>query len=540
MTQSTWSLAGTSSCASAGSTGMALTTAHSADAVPYSIRLPQPASLAPVASIISSSRTTILEWVEKTWMDNLKLPQNLVVYAFSMPLQLSLGQIIEIRDMVQRWVRWNILESLAAYHSVVEMLFGIMKNALVRDSLWISHTIAEEISQCLSRDVYILRQQLVAIFRDPEKYTSFLACRGILAQRLLDLLQDLLDSFPRSSTRSRLSKALVRLSRASGLHPTCFPLTDLQIMGHQVAAGAFGDIFRGLIRGQVVVSVKIMRIFLDAEVRAAARAFGREALIWRQLSHPNLLPFFGLYYLETRLCLVSPWMSNGNVLKFLENVLPPDTVRFSLMLDVAMGLEYLHENQVVHGDLKGMNVLVTPSRRACVADFGLSSIVDAMTLQFTHSTTNASGGTLRYQAPELLSGAMQNHYGSDIYAFACVCYEIWTGKAPFFEFILDAPVIFNVLTGIRPSRPTAIPFDHDLWLLLQDCWKKNSCDRPDASQIVQHLVGPTIGAKPAGAAIDWDETNSAKCRRSLHDWPLLPSVNAIERLIFGDDVVDGE
>ncbi|KAJ7826994.1 kinase-like domain-containing protein, partial [Mycena olivaceomarginata] len=375
--------------------------------------------------------------------------------------------------------------------------------------------------------------QLVLIFHNSESYKDFLACRGDLAQRLLDLLQDLLDLFPESSARPRLSKALVRLSRASGLHPTCFSLTDLQIMGPQVAAGAFGDIWKGSVRGQSV-SVKIMRLFRDAEVRAAAQAFGHEALIWRQLSHPNLLPFLGLYYVENRLCLVSPWMSNGHVLQFLENYAPPDTDRLSLMLDVAIGLEYLHGKYVVHGDLKGMNILVTPSRRACVADFGLSSIVDAMSLRFTHSTASARGGTSRYQAPELLMGQMQNHYGSDVYAFGCVCYEILTGKAPFYEFFLDAPVIFKVLAGFRPSRPATIPSDDGLWLLLQDCWSQQSYDRPNASQIVQHLVGPTVGAKIMAATVDWDETISSKCRRSLQDWPLLPSISEIERQIFGD------
>jgi serine/threonine protein kinase len=59
--------------------------------------------------------------------------------------------------------------------------------------------------------------------------------------------------------------------------------------------------------------------------------FSREALIWRQLSHPNVLPFFGLYYLENRLCLVSPWMENGNMMEFLTNENPDLTDRLSLV-----------------------------------------------------------------------------------------------------------------------------------------------------------------------------------------------------------------
>ncbi|KAJ6487855.1 kinase-like domain-containing protein [Mycena sanguinolenta] len=372
---------------------------------------------------------------------------------------------------------------------------------------------------------------MVSILRDSESCTNFLACRGEIAQQLLDLLQDLLDSFPESSSRSRLSKALERLSRVSGLHPTCFPLTGLQKVGQQVAAGAFGDIWKGLLRGQSV-SVKIMRLFRDEDTKHALQEFGHEALIWRQLSHPNLLPFFGLHYLDNRLCLVSPWMSNGHVIQFLENA-PPDTDRVSLMLDVAMGLEYLHGKQVVHGDLKGMNILVTPSHRACVADFGLSTIADAMTLRFTHSTASPKAGTPRYQAPELLLTNTPNHFGSDVYAFGCVCYEILTGKVPFHEITRDVTVMIKVLDGLRPSRPETITINEDLWSLIQGCWEKESRDRPITSQIVQQLVGLAIGATAVESTTDWDETFSSRSRRSFREWPLLPSVTAIERRIFG-------
>ncbi|KAJ7185676.1 kinase-like domain-containing protein [Mycena filopes] len=391
--------------------------------------------------------------------------------------------------------------------------------------------------ECLYGDICALQEQIVLILRERGTYKSLLACRDDVAQKLLDLLQDLLDSFPRSPNRPRLSKALLRLSRSSGLHPTCFPLTGMEKVGEQVAGGAFGDVWKGLVGGQSV-SVKIMRLFKSEEVKAALQIkdFGREAVIWRQLSHPNVLAFYGLYYLERRLCLVSPWMENGHVLQFLRHA-PPDTDRVSLMLDIATGLEYLHGEHVVHGDLKGMNILVTPSRRACVADFGLSSIADAMTLKFTHSTASARGGTPRYMAPELLSSTEPaNHFESDVFAFACVCYEMLTGKPPYFNIPRDVTVILMVPQGLRPTRPDTIRADDSLWLLLEKCWEAKPEDRPTVPQIIQHLVGPTIGAKFSQAAIDWDESFSAKFRRSLQEWPLLPSVSAIEREIFGDGV----
>ncbi|KAJ7108595.1 kinase-like domain-containing protein [Mycena epipterygia] len=345
------------------------------------------------------------------------------------------------------------------------------------------------------------------------------------------MVRQLLDLFPDSRDRPLFYKALLRLCRASDLHPTCFALSGLQRLGQQVAGGGFGDIWKSLLHGQSV-SVKVMRLFEDADVKALLKEFGREAVIWRQFSHPNLLPFYGLYYVENRLCLVSPWMENGHILKFLKSA-PADTNRVSLILDVALGLQYLHKERVVHGDLKGMNILVTPSGRACVADFGLSSIVDVLTLRFTHSTTSArGGGTARYQAPELLLNS-PNHFASDVYAFACVCYEILTGKAPFFEIKQDVAVGMNVLNGLRPTRLETMPHD-SLWLLLQDCWEAKPANRPNITQIIQQLVRFPIRAKTTQSTADWDEKFCSKFRRSLQEWPMLPSVTEIERRIFGD------
>ncbi|KAJ7909328.1 kinase-like domain-containing protein, partial [Mycena leptocephala] len=333
-----------------------------------------------------------------------------------------------------------------------------------------------------------------------------------------------------------LSKALLRLSGACELHPTCFTLAGLEEVGPQVAGGGFGDICKGLVGGQNV-AVKSMRRFRDDDVKIAIKKFGREALIWRQLSHPNLLPFFGIYTYESRLCLVSPWMDNGDLTEVL-NKASSDMDRVSLIVDVAMGLEYLHSQHVVHGDLKAANILVTPSGRACIADFGLASVVDVLSFTFTHTSNSRRPGTVRYQAPELLSNQRPNHFGSDVYAFACLCYEarqkilavfilrnsllgqILTGRVPFFEIRSDAAVLFKVvIQGGHPTRLEIIS-PADLWFLLENCWKQNPDERPTMAAIFQRLVNQPIGAQIKQSPSDWDEAYSARFRRSVQDQPL--------------------
>ncbi|KAJ7267326.1 kinase-like domain-containing protein [Mycena rebaudengoi] len=445
----------------------------------------------------------------------------------------------ELRKLVGRWAEWDMLTSLANYYSVIETLFKFVADCT--SGSVDRRAASEEMFLCLSRDLSAIFSHFTLILSDPTTYKAFLGCRGTRAQQLLDLLQDLLDYDNFSLARPHLSKALLRLSRASGLHPRCASLSNLQIIGHQVAGGGFGDIFKGLVGGRQVC-VKAMRIFNGRDVEEVSKSFGHEALIWRQLSHPNLLPFFGLFRLENRLCLVSPWMENGNILQFLKKETVSDAGRISLMLDIAMGIEYLHKRNVVHGDLKAINILVTPSRRACITDFGLSTITDFMTsLQFTHSTEALRGGTTRWQAPELLciKNPDRNHFGSDIYAFACVCYEIITEKPPFYEITNQLVVMNRIIDGERPSRPAnwaKTPPLEAVWNLLQRCWEADRAKRPDAAQIIKQLSSAPILARTFQSAsfADWDEASTSKFRRSLQPRPLLPSVTQIESRVFGE------
>ncbi|KAJ7687713.1 kinase-like domain-containing protein [Mycena rosella] len=449
------------------------------------------------------------------WLD---IHQNFASFVLH-ELRFCDGPRNNLLELSKQWAEWDSLTSLASYQSVVNILLKYLGNKDLRKSA------AAETSQKLSQDVSTVLRQMTLVLGNLETCRLFLACRGTVAQQLLDLLQDLLDICYESTSRPVLSTALLRLSRESGLHPQCFTLSGLQKVGQQVAGGGYGDIWKGFVGGQTV-AVKSMRIFQEVDVKAALKGFGREAVIWRQLSHPNLLPFFGLYYLDTRLCLVSPWMEKGHLLDFFKNA-PSDINPVSLILDIAMGLGHLHSKNVVHGDLKATNILVTPSNRACIADFGLSSIVDVISLQFTHSTPRPQGGTARYQAPELLLGQSSIHFASDVYAFACVCYEILTARAPFFDLTNDAAVIMKVVEGHRPSRPSTVLQD-DLWRLIEDCWTPEPNQRPTMTEILQRLISLPVAVKRTQSEIGWDETYSARFRRSVQQWPLLPSITQIE------------
>ncbi|KAJ7145646.1 kinase-like domain-containing protein [Mycena epipterygia] len=310
-----------------------------------------------------------------------------------------------------------------------------------------------------------------------------------------------------------------KLSKRSGHHPRCFPIPDFRIDGSPVTGGAFADIWKCHFQKETVC-VKAIRMFEDSNLEKVMQAFRKEALIWRQLAHPNLLPFFGVYYMEDprpRLCLVSPWMENGNVFKYLQGN-PAGINRLSLVLDVAIGLAHLHGLEFVHGDLKALNVLVTRSGRAVIADFGQSSNVMLSRIPaFSSSTTLNIGGTLRWKAPEVLSGN-QNSVKSDVYAFAGVSYEILTGKVPFFE-VNDYAILLHVLINRKiPQQSSSI--SPDVWTLMEQCWDFEAENRPTARDIVARLSDPSIGAVRTKTASDWEPLYTAKFRSTLQEHTL--------------------
>lgn len=145
--------------------------------------------------------------------------------------------------------------------------------------------------------------------------------------------------------------AINRLSQKTGLYPTCYSLNNVEVDGKDpIAGGSFGDIFKGRL-GTQCVCLKVVRLFQNSQVlellkvrcdfptmifisgpHSMVKAFSREAVVWGQLSHPNLLPFYGIFNLtdtRSRICLVSPWMVNGNVNDFLRR--NPDADRQQLV-----------------------------------------------------------------------------------------------------------------------------------------------------------------------------------------------------------------
>ncbi|EDR08211.1 uncharacterized protein LACBIDRAFT_297628 [Laccaria bicolor S238N-H82] len=280
------------------------------------------------------------------------------------------------------------------------------------------------ISQTFLKNVGENLARILTDSSDNSGYKSLLRLEGDSAQKMLNFLQTLLDcSELVSLPRNDILGALLRLSKLSKLYPECLTIKSLERDGDVLDSGRFGEIYKGRSRNQTIC-LKVIKVNQKTKIKHLLK----EALLWGHLSHPNILPFYGIYHLEDtrgRISFVSPWMENGNVTEYLKR--HPLANRLLLTRDIVLGIQFLHQNQVIHGDLKGLNVLVNRSGRGCLADFGLANLVDENIPSWTSTETTGhqNGGTLRWQAPELISeGLAKATPASDIYSFACVCYEV--------------------------------------------------------------------------------------------------------------------
>ncbi|KDQ15851.1 hypothetical protein BOTBODRAFT_107971, partial [Botryobasidium botryosum FD-172 SS1] len=233
----------------------------------------------------------------------------------------------------------------------------------------------------------------------------------------------------------------------------------------------------------------------------------REMNILQRLEHPNILPFIGIFSQGPASYLISPWMKNGNALKYVQR--NPEVNCVSLLTQISEGLAYLHgrEPLVVHGDLRAENILISDDGNACITDFGLSELVMPLSnngVMSAPSTAWYVAGNPRWQAAEVLVAETKEEARrtkeTDIFAFGRVMIELFTRDVPFCFAAHDGAVLMAVARGILPERPlgndiVARGLNDAMWDLMTQCWDIDPTKRPSAENIVARLksVADVVG-----------------------------------------------
>ncbi|PIN16258.1 Tyrosine kinase [Handroanthus impetiginosus] len=243
-------------------------------------------------------------------------------------------------------------------------------------------------------------------------------------------------------------------------------------MGEKIAAGSCGDLYRGVYLGQDV-AIKVLRSeHLNNSVEVE---FAQEVAILRQVQHGNVVRFIGACTKLPHLCIVTEYMPGGSLYEYLhKNHLAlklPQLLKFAI--DVCKGMEYLHQKNVIHRDLKTANLLMDTCNVVKVADFGVARF------QNKGGVMTAETGTYRWMAPEVINHQPYDQK-ADVFSFAIVLWELVTAKVPY-DTMTPLQAALGVRQGLRPELPkNAHP---KLLNLMQRCWEAVPSDRPSFSEI---------------------------------------------------------
>ncbi|KAH8833412.1 kinase-like domain-containing protein [Flagelloscypha sp. PMI_526] len=299
--------------------------------------------------------------------------------------------------------------------------------------------------------------------------------------------------------RQHCRKAMRLIQKIAVEHhilPPKLELKGIEPAKHPFGGGGYSDVYKGS-WNEISICIKRLRIYLDPEEASiephkdkVIHAFLKEVLIWKQLTHPNILPFMGVSStcFPHQMSLISPYMKNGDIMNYLARVSqehsPTYAKRLGWLLGAARGMKYIHSMNIYHGDIKGANILIGDDDEALLADLGISSVAWSMSETLGWKTATAGGfkGSLRWMSPEvIIDSAPAKTTARDVYAFGSTILEVVTGCSPWSNVREDTKVILNLSQGKHPDRPSG--FGDDIWSIVELCWALNPLERLPAATI---------------------------------------------------------
>jgi serine/threonine protein kinase len=260
-----------------------------------------------------------------------------------------------------------------------------------------------------------------------------------------------------------------------------------------IGSGGYAEVFLGYQKSNNKV-VAIKRLHNVPQTQEQFEVFRREVDICSKLHHFAILPFVGVC-IEPPYCIVNEFMSGRNLYERLHGrgVLLDGTKLTIIALGIACGMEYLHVQEMIHRDLKSLNVLLDADDFPKVCDFGVSRYLDQNGELMTGSI-----GTPQWMAPEVLNSEMYDE-SADVYSYGIILWEMLTRNAPFAGW-QPMQVILRVVGGdARPIIPQNCPTN--LAKVIRNCWQREAKLRPSFATIKDDFLKGAVaypGTNPAG------------------------------------------
>ena len=289
---------------------------------------------------------------------------------------------------------------------------------------------------------------------------------------------------PQASSSSGPSDSAKRVEAKPGVHGKK-SLTSKFLIGEELGFGAFSKVYKGVdLKNGDFVAIK--QISLEGLPEDDKDNMVQEIDLLRNLKHKNIVKYLGSYRTKSHLYIILEYAENGSLSQIIKpNKFGafPESLAAIYMKQTLEGLSYLHEQNVIHRDVKGANILTTKEGTVKLADFGVATL--STQREVTHSRadfTNPVVGTPYWMAPEVIemSGVT---FASDIWSVGATAIELLTGEPPYFD-MMPMSALFHIVQDEYPPTPEGIsPAMQDF---LMKCFQKDAKKRPSARDLLKH------------------------------------------------------
>ncbi|KAL5055322.1 hypothetical protein RYX36_036004 [Vicia faba] len=256
-------------------------------------------------------------------------------------------------------------------------------------------------------------------------------------------------------------------------------LDNKYMLGDEIGKGAYGRVYKGLdLENGDFVAIK--QVSLENIAQEDLNIIMQEIDLLKNLNHKNIVKYLGSLKTKSHLHIVLEYVENGslaNIIKPNKFGPFPESLVAVYIAQVLEGLVYLHEQGVIHRDIKGANILTTKEGLVKLADFGVATKLTEADVN-THSVV----GTPYWMAPEVIemSGVCA---ASDIWSVGCTVIELLTCVPPYYD-LQPMPALFRIVQDEHPPIPDSL--SPDITDFLHQCFKKDARQRPDAKTLLSH------------------------------------------------------
>ncbi|ELP93407.1 protein serine/threonine kinase, putative [Entamoeba invadens IP1] len=257
----------------------------------------------------------------------------------------------------------------------------------------------------------------------------------------------------------------------------------------KIGEGSFGIVYRGKYRNSDV-AIKKMKLSADIDENGIFE-FENEVNMLDKFRCDYIVHFFGAVFVSSEMCMVTEFAEYGSLQDLIHKKHVQDInmkLRIKFVLDASKGLLYLHENGILHRDIKPDNVLIVSMdyNHKCngkLTDFGSSRNVNML---MTNMTFTKGIGTPSYMAPEVMN---QEKYkkNADIYSFAMTMYECFSWSVAYPPEVFKFPWKIAEFVSAGKSLEKRGDMTSKEYELVSETWCHNPLQRLEINEVVLKL-----------------------------------------------------